>query len=991
MKRKLSNSIIASFTFSMAVISNSHAAIVTWDGGSGGLDNWNTNGNWSIAGTPANTDDVVFGSAFTSGNSIDLVAARIVNSFTINTLTAFSITGGDNLTITSGQLTRNDIAGTELDHSITAAVILGTNGAFNINGSGTLTIAGTISDGASSFSLTKSGNGVLILSGAAESYNGDTTVSGGVLRLGADNQITNGAGFGNLVVNSGGTFDLAGFSDTVNGLSGDGIVDKSAAGGETLTLGDGNATATFSGTISNTSGTIALTKIGTGTQTFSGSNTHTGVTTISAGVLSVATIGDGGVAGNLGQATNAAANLVLGGGTLEYTGATASTNRNFTLSTGTTSTFEITTNNLTISGASTNTTGGFIKTGAGTLTLTGNNLHTGTTTVTEGILSLARSGGTLAGAPVLVNGGTLDVAQSDTVGAVTLSSGTISGAGTLTATSYSLTNTGSVSAILAGAVTLTKTGAGTATLSGANTYSGVTTVTAGVLRLDHASALGGGNLDLNGGVLGLGAGDFTRALGTGAGQVQWSDASGGFAAYGADRNVNIGGAGATLATSNTSFFGNASAEILILGAADATHTVTFVNGISFDSGTAARTIQADNGAADVDGIISGVIANTGDRDWNKSGTGTLQLNGNNTFTGTTNVTAGALRITHANGLGTTAEGTIVTAGAALQLQHATGLTTAAEALTINGTGISNTGALLNISGNNTYSGAITINSTTRINSDSGLLTLDVASGNAITGSNDSLQFGGAGDITIADAISSGTGTLTKDGNGKLTFSAGNTYSGATSVSAGTLFANNASGSATGTGAVSVASGAIFGGAGTSTPGGANGINVTGALAPGGSVGATGNFTLNLGSTTGTVVMNSAATFQYDLGVAGVDINTVGTSDLLTLAGAAANDFAFNGNSIDFLGTGGVGYYKLFDTSLNATNTWTGLTVGGTGLITGGLTVSNLTSGLSGDLIMGGGLLGGTTGDIYLHVIPEPSAALLAGIGALFLLRRRRVA
>ena len=110
---------------------------------------------------------------------------------------------------------------------------------------------------------------------------------------------------------------------------------------------------------------------------------------------------------------------------------------------------------------------------------------------------------------------------------------------------------------------------------------------------------------------------------------------------------------------------------------------------------------------------------------------------------------------------------------------------------------------------------------------------------------------------------------------------------------------------------------------------------------------------------------------------------------LTLAGAAASDFAFSSNTINFLNTGAIGYYKLFDTSSNLTNTWTGLTVGGTGLITAGLTVSNLTAGLTGSLIMGGSVLGGTTGDIYLQVVPEPSAALLGGIGALLLLRRRR--
>ena len=75
---------------------------------------------------------------------------------------------------------------------------------------------------------------------------------------------------------------------------------------------------------------------------------------------------------------------------------------------------------------------------------------------------------------------------------------------------------------------------------------------------------------------------------------------------------------------------------------------------------------------------------------------------------------------------------------------------------------------------------------------------------------------------------------------------------------------------------------------------------------------------------------------------------------------------------------------LFDTSSDNANTWTGLTVDANGVITAGLTVSGLTSGYSGTLIMGGNILGGTSGDIYLHVIPEPEAAMLGGIGMLVL-------
>src|SRR5439155_23772651 len=92
---------------------------------------------------------------------------------------------------------------------------------------------------------------------------------------------------------------------------------------------------------------------------------------------------------------------------------------------------------------------------------------------------------------------------------------------------------------------------------------GTTTVNAGVLVLASATALPGGigvaggtsGLTINGGVVGLGFNDFQRGLGTGATQVQWAaGASGGFAAYGADHAVNLGGASATETWNSTPSF-----------------------------------------------------------------------------------------------------------------------------------------------------------------------------------------------------------------------------------------------------------------------------------------------------------------------------------------------------------------------------------------------------------------------------------------------------
>ena len=140
-----------------------------------------------------------------------------------------------------------------------------------------------------------------------------------------------------------------------------------------------------------------MTKAGNGSMVLSGTNTCTGVTTLSAGTLSVGSIGNGGVSGNLGAASSAAANLVFDGGTLQSTGTTAGTNRNFTINAGETRPFDITTNTLTVSGASTATNGALTKTGAGTLTLSGANLSTGATTIHAGMLKVENDGTTTFG------------------------------------------------------------------------------------------------------------------------------------------------------------------------------------------------------------------------------------------------------------------------------------------------------------------------------------------------------------------------------------------------------------------------------------------------------------------------------------------------------------------------------------------------------------------------------------------------------------------
>ena len=431
-------------------------------------------GTWVLSG--ANT--------YTGSTTISAGTLKLGASGVISDSSAVVMSGGT-LNLNGYSETIGSLSGTSNVTSGAAGSITLTTGG---DGSST-SYSGVIANGSGTVALTKEGAGTFTVSGT-NTYTGDTTIKAGTLKAGG---AAGGKAFGTesavtLYNEASAILDLNDFSQTIGSLSGGG-----AAGGN-ITLGSAILTVqestdtTYSGIISETGG---FTKQGTGTLTLTGTNTFTGTPSIG-GPLSVNTIGLAGVAGNIG----AGATMFFYNGTLQYTGATATTDRSITSLPDGTAAFEIyeAATTLTISGATGNVRMSLIKTGPGTLRLTGNNLHRDGTTVNEGILSLGRVGGTLTSA-VTVSGGTLDVDEADTVTAVILSSGTISGDSVLTGTSYSMTDSGTVSAVLAGAgVALTKTGSGTLTLSGANTYSGLTNISAGTLAVSNADAVGTGAL-----------------------------------------------------------------------------------------------------------------------------------------------------------------------------------------------------------------------------------------------------------------------------------------------------------------------------------------------------------------------------------------------------------------------------------------------------------------------------------------------------------------
>jgi autotransporter-associated beta strand protein len=268
------------------------------------------------------------------------------------------------ITFGAGQSTALTLSGGNITFFSTAVITVNNN-------SHTIEAALTGAD----TSLTKAGTGSLTLSGN-NTYTGTTVIAAGTLRLGASDVIPDGPGNGNVTVTS--TLDLQTFSETINGLDGNGTVDTAGGGSSTLTVGGANTTSTFNGTLTDTNGTLALAKIGSGNLTLTGNNTYTGQTTITAGNL---IIGAGGTTGSIDSTTG-----INNAGALIY-------NRS---------------NNATVA-YSISGNGTLTKQGAGVLTLSGDNSYTGATTVSSGTLRLASSAALGNSTLVAIGGNRLEI------------------------------------------------------------------------------------------------------------------------------------------------------------------------------------------------------------------------------------------------------------------------------------------------------------------------------------------------------------------------------------------------------------------------------------------------------------------------------------------------------------------------------------------------------------------------------------------------------
>lgn len=490
----------------------------------------------------------------------------------------------------------------------------------------------------------------------------------------------------------------------------------------------------------------------------------------------------------------------------------------------------------------------FVKTGMGAWTLSATSSFTGALSVNQGTLTITSLGAagvsSAAGAGSVINLGsgttvagtliytgaavTTDRAinlAATTAGAATLNSsgsgaliftGVISNTGTGTKTltlGGSYTGTNEVQSVIAdgsGTLALAKADAGTWILSGANTYSGITTVNGGTLKLTGSGSIApSSTLTINAGTFDVGG---TAATVGGA--------------------LTLGNATTTVAGQTSSLISSTSGGSFTLGG-----NVTYNAGSAgFENGQAVisanlvlnadRSIVVnDSPNAAVDVLVSGVIS--GSFGLAKGNGGTLRLSGTNTFTGQAQLNNGVTEIYALGNIGEA--GALGTAD-----KDATsgiirfGSTTNTSALSYLGTGDSTNRRVQVGSG----TGATATGGATILSNGSGALvftatTLNSAVNVGVSGGSTArtLTLGGSNTSanTIQGAIVNNTGagssgtnavSLVKQDAGVWILARASTYSGGTTVSGGTLVVNNVTGSATGTGSLTIANGGRLGGNGT---------------------------------------------------------------------------------------------------------------------------------------------------------------------------------
>jgi autotransporter-associated beta strand protein len=887
------------------------ADILTWDGGIvGSTPQWSDPTNWVTDVAPTDGDSLIFAGSTQLINENDLFQIILRRLEFASNAGAFTL-GGSGITMvgasgTAAAVVNNSSVQQILDFTDVALEGVGAVRYAEINpGAGGLRITGLVdmidltimqarfigeaggtlellggvaSSGAIGSSVRVDGNIVVKLAGFS-SYTGETEVVRGELQVLAGSTLATsqvslggtsgtaaakltlgdtdgGQDFGEVItvragstgkktvssLNTSGTNTLSGVL-TLN----DDLTLETLAGG-TLAVSSSsidlkNKTLTVTGTggvsitvpITNSVAGGRVIKEGNGTLTLSGISTFTGGIELRAGTVSA------GDAVHLGAVNSP---ITFAGGTLNVNETFAIPLARPVSTTSTASTISVNIDKELQLDTAISGTGGIRKTGVGTLLLGGAQTYTGLTTVEEGTLRSGANDRLRTTAQVRVAGGIYDLGGfTQTLGTLNVVAGTVTGLTNARITASSLLmEGGTVSIPLAGSGGLSKSGTGTATLTASNLYTGTVTISGGLLQVANDAGFGATSnpIVLNGG------GFINNTSITNTRTVTTQSAGSGVGA----------GSGQTV-TFNTAITGAGSLTKYGLGIVSFTAVQGYAGETIVQAGALRLAAAAGNSipamplrivadsvtnfdAATVQLSLPNQIPDTVPVFLSASGgkTATFDLNGQSD-------TVGSLDLTTATGANT---GSLVRVGAGT--------------LTLNGNinfhhnfvAVTNTGRELLITGTGSIASAVT-GGTLNLGGQTRTITVDTTN----PGTNPLATNNNA---TIETIITNGGITKTGSSISALVLTAPNTYAGGTTIAAGSLLANNTSGSATGTGAVTVNAGARFGGTGAVT----GAVTVNGTIAPGitrESLG-TGSLTMNNGSTFSVDLAGATHTTLYDV-------------------------------------------------------------------------------------------------------------------------------
>ena len=441
---------------------------------------------------------------------------------------------------------------------------------------------------------------------------------------------------------------------------------------------------------------------------------------------------------------------------------------------------------------------------------------------------------------------------------------------------------------------------------------------------------------------------------------------------GASGSVTYNGPGRLALAADNSYAGTTTISAGTLIAGD--------GGTTGSLGAGAVTNNAALGFNRSDSVtVANAISGTGSL--TQEGVGTMVLTGSNTYSGATAITAGTLQVGDGGTAGTLGGTGTVTNDGTLAMNRSDAVMfgrpiTGAGGFRQLGTGTTT------LTGANSYTGGTVVAAGRLIGSTASLPgAIDNAS---------QLEFAQALTGTYSDAIS-GTGSLTKTGDGNLILAGTSTYTGATSVAAGRLSVNGA----LGTTPVAVLAAAELGGSGSIA--GPVSIDARGTLSPGNSI---------QSLATGTATFAAGATFEYE--VDSTDLGALAAAaDLLVVTGGLNLDPG-NGTLLTFLDLNGSPNPFVEDTTIfaliNYSGSWNGgLFTYGTNELSDGERFSvgsqlweidyNRTSSTGLDNFTADYLP--SSSFVTVTAVPEPSTIALAGLGTLILAfaaqRRRRVA